>query len=265
MLKAVASASIGHIPAKNVTEKDLKSLIVLYREKGMRQNTIKRRMGTVMAALRWAEREGFVSRVPRLRIMAGDDAIIQPPTLAELETIISASPPHLVRAIVLSAATGVRAGKSELLALTWADVDFRAATIRVLSAKKGGIPWRAIPIAHSFVPILADWHAQDGNDNGPIVRYRGKAVGDIKKSWAASKGRAGITRRLRMYDIRHQFVTALISGGTDPATAAYLAGHADPRTTMRVYRHVQTKDTRRAMGNILLPGLPITRDNTGNA
>ena len=49
--------------------------------------------------------------------------------------------------------------------------------------------------------------------------------------------KAGITRRLRMYDPRHFFVTTAIEGGSDYKTLSEIVG-SSPETLRRHYQHV---------------------------
>ena len=90
-----------------------------------------------------------------------DDAILQPPTSAELAAIHAAAAPHLQRAILIAAYTGMRPGSSELLGLRWQAVDLINGTIFVESAKKGGMRARIVPIAEPLAASLREWLAED--------------------------------------------------------------------------------------------------------
>lgn len=240
---------LGNKPIDRITAKDLKKIVEKLESKGNKPNTIKRRFNLIRAILNKAVADGLIGSAPVLKVPSGKDAVVMPPTKAEIRRLLDQAAPHIKRAIILAAHTGLRAGRRELLAVTWDNVDFDDEAIRVVSAKKGGLPWRNIPISPDLLPLLKRWHEEDLG-HGHIVNYRGKPVGDVKKAWAATKERAGITRRLRMYDLRHAFVTDIMSGGVDLTTAAYLAGHADPRTTAKVYRHVKESDTQNAVKQI---------------
>ncbi|WP_243545428.1 tyrosine-type recombinase/integrase [Pseudodesulfovibrio tunisiensis] len=241
----------GHKPIEFFTSSDLRDALKALQDRGLKPNTIKRRMGFLRALLNRAAKNGYIENAPAIPVPCGEDEVIVPPSRNELKRLLEQAPPHLFRAILLAVYTGIRAGKSELLALTWADVDMEAKTIRVTSAKKGGLPWREIPIAPQLFTHLRKWKSEDeANGDVYLIHYKGKHVASIKKAWNAAKERAGITRRLRMYDLRHAFVTNLVSAGVDLTTAAYLAGHADPSTTAKVYRHIQSKDTQEAIQKV---------------
>jgi len=67
---------------------------------------------------------------------------------------------------------------------------------------------------------------------------------------------AGITRTVRIYDLRHGFATAL-EAGVEVRRVADLMGHSSVRTTMDVYQHVSDEQKRQAaerIGRQLLGG-----------
>ncbi len=57
-------------------------------------------------------------------------------------------------------------------------------------------------------------------------------------AWKAALRRAGITRHIRPYDLRHAFATEAIRAGADYGTVAVLMGHSSPVMVMRHYQHV---------------------------
>ena len=87
--------------------------------------------------------------------------------------------------------------------------------------------------------------AKPGGDY--IIHYHSHKVDAIKKAWYAAKKRARITRRIRLYDIRHTFVTTLPEKGADLKSVSKLAGHATPEMTMKVYQHVSNNLKRSAI------------------
>ncbi len=220
--------------------------------------TIHRRMGIVKAALRWAEAQGIVETVPRFpAVPTVRHTRIVPPTPEEVAALYAAASPPLQRVIVLGYYLGMRVGPSELLKLTWADIDLAAAVVRVPNADKGNAdPWREVPITPDVAALLTRWHQEDTAAGIAHVVHQpgGKPVQSIKTAWRTAKRRAGITRRLRPYDLRHGFATQLIARGADVGTVAALMGHASPVMTLRHYQHVLTAQKQRAVE--ALPPLP---------
>lgn len=165
-----------------------------------------------------------------------DNVWILPPSKKEIDAIVECGVPHIKRAVLITYYTGVRPGPSELLSLKWEDVDFINNTIMVTSAEKGGIPVRMIPLSKTLKAYLEKWHKEDENhkkDIKYIAHYHGHKVGAVKKGWYAAKKRAKVTRRIRLYDLRHAFVTTLLEKGADLKSVSELAGHASPEITVR--------------------------------
>jgi integrase len=160
----------------------------------------------------------------------------------------AAKTPHLLRAIAIAHFVGLRPGVAELYRLKWSAIDFDARTIRVISAKKGGLAYRDVPIAAAFNEQLRAWYDADGKkDGGFIIQWRKKPVATIKTSWRNAKRRAGITRRLRPYDCRHAFASAILRAGGDLKTTSRLLGHTRTETTTEIYQHIDLEMGRTAV------------------
>ena len=146
----------------------------------------------------------------------------------------------------------MRPGTSELLALRWEHVDMINGSIFVESAKKGGMRARIVPISEGLRPLLEKWVSAD-REAGPlawVVHYHGKRVGSLKTAWEAAKKRAGITRRCRMYDLRHMAATSMLDAGADLKSVSEILGHASPDMTMKIYQHTSTKLRKDAISRI---------------
>ena len=118
-----------------------------------------------------------------------------------------------------------------------------------------------MPIRDSLLTLIHDWHTTDsviGVEH--VIHYRGKPVRAIKTAWGALLKRAGITRRIRPYDLRHAFATEAIAAGVDVGTVAQLMGH-DPKMLLEHYQHVADKQKRAAVE--ALPEIPITAEIYG--
>jgi len=173
---------------------------------------------------------------------------IRPPSMAETRAILKAAEPHLMRFIKLSYYLGVRPGAVELLGLTWDAVNWDTNTIEVISAEKGGMVKRHVPIHDGFEAELKTWWKAD-NKTGPIIRYRDKPVASIKTAWENALIRAKIKRRLRPYDLRHNFITAALEEGADIGAVAAIVG-SSPETLRRHYQHVTNRLRRQTVALI---------------
>jgi len=242
----------GHRGARDLRYRDL-DLYVTKRRKTVTDSTIRRELTDIQAILNWSvqRRPPIITSNPvrDYKKPRAYDAVIQPPSTAEVEAILAQAADHLRRAITLSYYLGLRPGAIELLSLTWLAVSWESETIMVSSAHKGGPEKRAVPIHPVLLPIMKTWHAQDQNESGPLIHYRNRAISTIKHSWQGALKKAGITRRLRPYDLRHAFATAALERNADIKALSEIMG-SRPETLMRTYQHVSTTLRKKTVNKI---------------
>jgi integrase len=239
---------IGHIMAHDITPAFLDGYVA-DRAKAVKKNSIHREVSNIRAVLRWSVKRKLLASNPMegFEMPQNVDARIRPPSKAELEAILANSAPHLKRAILVSYNCGLRPG-GELFSLTWESVDLIGQTINITSAQKGGIEERVVPLSASFAATMAQWYDEDERAGMRyIVHYRGGRVTSIQAAWNSAKKRAKITRRLRLYDLRHCFASVLLSKGADLRSVSELLGHRSVAMTMQVYQHVSGDLKRRAV------------------
>ncbi|MBC2735305.1 MAG: site-specific integrase [Desulfobacteraceae bacterium] len=205
--------------------------------------TISRELTDVKAILNWAVAQDppLISYNPvrDFKKPRPERVDIRPPSIAETRAILKAAPPHLVRFIKLSYYLGVRPGAVELLRLTWDAVNWDTGSIEVISAEKGGMVRRHVPIHDGFAAELETWWKQD-KKTGPIIQYNKKPVKRIQTTWENTLTRAKLKRRLRPYDLRHNFITAALEEGADIGAVAAIVG-SSPETLRRHYQHVTNR------------------------
>jgi integrase len=275
---------IGHIPATELTKADMRAVVKFLgnprfiirdykHKKGVRKdyppnkkNTINRKISIVKAALNWAEDQELIPENPIIRFSAprGSDLVIPPPSIMEANKIMAEASEHVRRVVVLGMGTGARVGPSELFKMKWDDVsiDGDNDVLRIWSANKNlEIQYRDIAIKPIVSDVMQIWRKQD-EENGVkhIIHWEGRPVNSIKTAWTATLKRAGITRRIRPYDLRHSFATEALENGNDgyggdPKTIATLMGHADLTMIMRRYKHVVPKRLRNTV--LEIPDLEI--------
>ena len=211
--------------------------------------TVRGRLSVLRTVLRWCVGSGFCDPIPFPKLPPAHYERFIPPTPEEMAAIIQVAAPHIVRVIVLGAQCGVRVGPSEMLRLTWDDVDLVRRVLRVHGAKKNhSAPWREVPIRESLVPFFEAWQAED-NARGAahLINFKGRRLSTIKTAWGHALRRAGITRRIRPYDLRHAFATDLIAGGVDIGTVSKLMGHNSPAMILTHYQFVMDRQKRAAV------------------
>lgn len=256
---------IGSVPMDAITTADISMVMEEHGKLNVKPSTVHDRMSVLRTALRWCAGKGFMPEIRFPRLPPARYERFIPPTPEELNAIMGVAAPHIVRVIVLGAQCGVRVGPSELFRLTWADVDLLQGVLRVHGAKKNpNTPWREVPIRESLLPIFAEWRQDDLNAGiEHLIHHNGRPVQKIKRAWETALRRAGISRRIRPYDLRHAFATELIAGGVDVGTVAKLMGHSTPAMLLTHYQHVMDKQKRAAVES--LPDIDyVSKKNDGN-
>jgi len=80
----------------------------------------------------------------------------------------------------------------------------------------------------------------------------------IQTSWKNALTRAGITRRLRPYDLRHNFITQALQAEADIKSLAEIVG-SRPDTIMRHYQHVSRALHKKTVAKIPPLGIRIPK------
>ncbi len=261
-LRGIILPEIGHLAAINLTYRRM-DLYVAKRMKHVKAVTAARDIDIIQAILRWSVRNRLLSRNPLegYKKPKRDDAVIQPPTMDEIRRIYHHAAPHLKRALAISYFTGLRPGRAELFHLKYSDIDFDLGYITITGARKGGPVKRSVPLHDEFVALLKQWRKEDGHDD-LIITYKGKPIDKLRRSWATAKKRAGVTRRVRLYDLRHAFASRLLAESADLKSTSELLGHSRPDTTLKTYQHVTRAMHRAAIGK--LPPLVTKQSDQAN-
>jgi integrase len=247
--------ALGDLPAIAMTP-EIIDRYVAQRAASVKRTTIAGEITAIKAILRWGVRRGHLARDPLEGYIkpSRDDEIITPPSPEEVTRIWTVAAAHLKRIIALQWFIGLRPGR-EVLSLRWESVDFTAGSITIQSAKKGGLRSRRIALHPVLLAWMRAWEAVDRERGMPyIISFRGKRIRNPYTAWREAKRAAGITRRIRLYDLRHAFATALIMDGEDPRTVSKLMGHANVQTTLSTYTHATRAAQERAISRIPVIG-----------
>ncbi len=233
----IIGPAIGHMTASSIDARTI-DMYVSSRINEVKKSTINRDIADIQAVLNWAVSRSYLSKNPiaGLAKPTRDDEIIDPPTTDELIRILSHAQGHVKRTIYIQYYTGVRPGFRELFSLRYQDVNRERGTITIRSARKGGIEVRRIPLHPDLAVLLERWYEADGKDpDRYIIRYNGQPIKSYKTAWKQAKKAAGITRRIRPYDLRHAAISELVRLG-DLRAAGAIAGHTTEEMTIK-YTH----------------------------
>jgi len=83
-----------------------------------------------------------------------------------------------------------------------------------------------------------------------IISYKGQPIQSIKTAWKGCKERAGISRRIRLYDLRHAFATETIAAGADVKAVSDIMGHSTTAMIHRHYQHVVDEQKRKVVASV---------------
>ena len=245
--------ALGNLSAESISSHDLNRYIDQRIGQGVKRTTVAREIRLLKAALNWAasQEPPMIVRNPieKYRMAKGDKGnIVAPPTVTEVERILSVAEPHLTRAIMIGFRCGLRPG-GEVSRLMWSDYDSERQMLRVVSSRKGLQAVRFVPVPDDLASLLCGWNLGDksrfGRSDMPIVHFRGESVASLKRTWRRAKELAKVTRELRLYDLRHAMATAIINAGGDIVTLSQILGHSRPDTTARHYVHVGQEQHRK--------------------
>lgn len=250
--------AFGQRQAARLAPDDAFAFIAAQQARGVARITANRRLCILRAALNWAVSLHILQVNPlrELRLPRAEPQRLDPPTRAEAKALFDAAAPHVQRVIVLGLHTGARIGPSELFQLRWADIDLEAGVLWMPCARKNRKreARREIPISPHILPILKKWQREDAvRGYEYVIHYRGKPVTSISRAWHSALKKAGITRRIRPYDLRHAFASNLLAEHADYKSVAELMWH-DVAMLLRTYQHIDRQQKRQAvekMPNIL--------------
>lgn len=256
--------ALGSLRLVQLSPRDVQGFLATKQKAGLSARTIQYQHAVLRRALRDAERLGLVQRnVARLvsppRVETKE---VVPPTAAEVRTFFIAIAGHRDEALfTLAVATGLR--QSELLGLTWADIDFDGHKVTVrrtlqryerayhLDEPKTQRSRRTLHVPPPVETALL----------GHRVRQMEEQL-RLGSTWANSwdlvftdsfgSPRSGIqlTRsyqalleaarlpRQRFHDLRHAAATFMLTEGVSLRTAMEVLGHSQIHVTANTYSHV---------------------------
>ena len=134
---------------------------------------------------------------------------------------------------------------SEVLRLTWRDVDFERGVVSVWQEKTGAA--KTVPISKALRQVLLS--LRRGVGTAPVfVRPDGSPLtkDDVERTFDLAKRLTGLRPELTLYSSRHTFASWLAIQGTPIRTIQELLGHRDLRMTLR-YAHLSPAHLREAV------------------
>lgn len=226
---------IGQIPCHELTQQDLTALMETISAGGTSAKTVNRYCQYLMAVLNWAIKGGHIKKNP-LQLIRLKEKRYTPelPSIVEFLNILSHAPEHLRWALEVEYNTGCRPGPSELFALKWDMIDWTMGIIRIYNPKTDRVIIK--PLKKLFLERLKKRYA--GKTSDYIIDYKGRPLKRVKTAWSTAKQKAGITKRIRLYDIRHLYATLMLMAGGDIKGISNLLGHSSIKMTLETYYQI---------------------------
>jgi integrase len=257
--------ALGWIEVTKLNAADLDAFYGALIRQGLHPLSVRKCHAVLSAALRQAEKWGWIDRNPIVRSSpppAHPKEVI-PPTIDEVRRLIVACEklnPDLARLFTVAATTGCRRG--ELCGLQWGDIDFEGATlavarsisdtpgnvavkdtkthaarrmaldpltVEVLRVQRRVADERAEAAAVTMSPTGFVW-SQEIDGSRP---YRPIRVSGTFRTVRDKLGLSSVT----FHGLRHFSATALAGKGVGIRTIAGRLGHANPNLTLRTYAH----------------------------
>ncbi len=122
---------------------------------------------------------------------------------------------------------------SEILTLTWGEVDLERGLLLLKTSKTGQKP---IYLNKASVMILDNLPRLSKNPYVIIGSKPAPHLASLRKHWVRICKEAKLND-VRLYDLRHSFASLAASGGASLPIIGRLLGHTQPQTTAR-YAHL---------------------------
>jgi integrase len=171
-----------------------------------------------------------------------------------------------VTAVRLALNAGLRRG--EILALSWADIDFDNATLEVcktlcmvtgeLKSPKTETSNRIISLDSQLIADLRRWKARQAeyllllcmeqSEETPVITngIGGRSDGDNLARWWRSFQKCYGFEGVCLHGLRHSHATILVSSGLNLKAVSSRMGHSGIAITVDLYAHAQREDDQKA-------------------
>jgi integrase len=221
------------------------------------------------AVFNHAIRHEWMDRNPITKVRTSAKRLREPDVLspAELASLLAELDLRERAMVMLAGSTGLR--RSELVALTWRDIDLELMQVNVRRScvrnhfgdTKTEASRKPVPLHPSVVKSLDVWRKDSpypGDDDFlfPSVRLEGKQPLSpdtlLKKIIRPAVTRAGIKdKAIGWHSFRHSLATNLRAAGVDLKTAQELLRHANSRITLDVYTRAISATKREANNRVM--------------
>ena len=227
----------------------------------IRDGTIHTELGHLRMVLRWAEKQGLIDRAPHIEKPNKPKPVDKFLTRAEVRALMDAATmPHVRLFIELAITTGGRSGA--LLDLTWDRVDFERGQIDLRN------PFLQFPHkGRAVVPMNRTLRgallvAKEGALTPFVIEWAGQRVRSVKKSFAASAGKAGLGH-VSPHTLRRSAARHMVEAGVPISEVAQYLGHTSEKVTYSTYARFSLDYLKRAAAALEYDDLAMAKRGGG--
>lgn len=241
-----------------VTESNVVDHVVEMQHAGLAPATVVRRLTAIRSAFGYLVGEGRLDNDPTRGVERPQVPASLPKGLAfdQVETLLESvsgdSPIDRRDRAALEVLYGSGLRISELVGLTFGDIDLEARTVRAFGK---GRKERIVPLGRPSVAALSRWLEPSGRDAMAPRRWRTRSDADAiwlnqrggrlsrQGAWLLVRNRArlaGVGDDVHPHVLRHSCATHMLDGGADLRAVQELLGHSSISTT-QIYTHVATE------------------------
>jgi integrase len=256
---------IGSRLIREITVVDVAELLDRLRARGCAEKTVAGALGTLNNVMRFAVRNSWIAESPvekleRCERPRPERHLQRALGREEIARLLDCCLPAYRTLVATALYSGMRL--SELLGLTWDDVDLDRGCIEVRAqlshahigslarrvAPKTRAAARQIPLTPQLARLLRERRltaARSAGSDWVFSTRKGRPLSqrNIQRSalhYAADAAGLRVDgARLRFHDLRHTFASHLIIDlGLDVVQVSRILGHASPSTTLDIYAHM---------------------------
>ncbi len=197
--------------------------------KTVRPATVNRELTVLKALLNRALRykkitENPISQAKKLPENNVREKVLEP---CEFQKLLDACVPHLKPVVLMAYYTAMR--KSEILELTWDELDLENGFIRLSSERTKTRVARSVPLHPIVIAELQNLSKSETTNR--VFLYKGQPISSIKKSFKSACEKAGL-KDFTFHDIRHCAINDLRLANNDYFKIMAVSGHK----TMSVFK-----------------------------
>jgi site-specific recombinase XerD len=247
--KSNSPVFVDEITARHVEE----FVSYLTNERGCKPRTVNRKINALSTFFQCMKKKKILSENPledfeRVNVPDSERIYL---SREEVEAIIQAIDHPVLHYFAMTMAyTGLRV--SECINLTLHDVNLEDGYIQVINGKGGKN--RTVPMSDRLKSKLQEYLKFHRPKTDSLFFFALKKTGTVSDQYVnrvlkeACK-KAGITKHVTSYILRHSFASYLVKKDTHVAVIQRLLGHASVKTTS-VYLHVHPNDLKEAVNQI---------------